>query len=162
VVDAQRRLTQAPADADLAAVAAAAAGVEDAGRAAEVLTTRLAAQQRQLAEDRMRTIEEVVAQAGRVVDAGAGSHRRTARDCAARPARRRVTAELSQLVDPLFGSQACFRGRSLAARPNRTAARHLRHRLAAAGPDTPQDLIALTARLTSGHTTSAGDVELPF
>jgi hypothetical protein len=70
VVDAQRRLTQAPAEADPAAVAAAAAGVEDARWAAQVLATRLAAQQRQLAEDRMRTIEEVVAQAGRVVDAG--------------------------------------------------------------------------------------------
>src|SRR5690242_8891890 len=46
-VDAQRRLTQAPADADPAAVAAAAAGVQDARRAAEVLATRLAAQQRQ-------------------------------------------------------------------------------------------------------------------
>ena len=70
VVDAQRRLAQAHADGDLAAVAAAAGAVEDARRAARVLTTGLAAQQRQMAEDRMRTIEEVVAQAGRVFDAG--------------------------------------------------------------------------------------------
>jgi hypothetical protein len=70
VVDAQRRLAQAHADADPAAVAAAAGAVEDARRAAQVLTTGLAAQQRQMAEDRMRTIEEVMAQAGRVCDAG--------------------------------------------------------------------------------------------
>jgi hypothetical protein len=70
VVDAQRRLTRAHTDADPAAVAAAAAAVEDARRAAEVLRTRLAGQQRQLVEDRMRTIEEVVAQAGRVFDVG--------------------------------------------------------------------------------------------
>jgi hypothetical protein len=69
VVDAQRRLTQAHADKDPAALAAAAGAVEDARRAGEVLTTRLA-QQLQMAEDRMQTIEDVVAQAGRVFEAG--------------------------------------------------------------------------------------------
>jgi hypothetical protein len=70
LADAQRRLAEEHADGDLATVAAAAGAVEYARWTAEDLTTRLAAQQGQMAEDRMRTIEDVVAQAGRVFEAG--------------------------------------------------------------------------------------------